>query len=213
LSRQCRARSRESKVRNTHLQTRRHWTGVGRHGIPAPEFYAGNSALADLSLNIQPETPEDDPAIEKLSERTFGPGRFARSAYRLREGVAHRRELSYTARIGTLLVGSVRLTPIKIGGAKALLLGPLTVEPPFRSRGVGRALMEASIQAAKGSGAKLILLVGDEPYYGRLGFKKVEHGRVKLPGPVDPERVLIAELTAGSFTGVTGAVRRDYGRD
>ena len=176
-------------------------------------IYRDFLAWADLSLNIQPETPEDDPAIEKLSERTFGPGRFARSAYRLREGVLHRRELSYTARIGTLLVGSVRLTPIRIGGAKALLLGPLTVEPPFRSRGVGRALMEASIRAAKDSGAKLLLLVGDEPYYGRLGFKKVEQGRVKLPGPVDPERVLIAELVTGSFEGVTGAVRRDYGRD
>lgn len=180
--------------------------------LPRANF-PGFNALADLSLNIQPETPEDDPAIEKLSERTFGPGRFARSAYRLREGVEHRRELSYTARIGTLLVGSVRLTPVKIGGAKALLLGPLTVEPPFRSRGVGRALMEASLKAAKDAGTKLILLVGDEPYYGRLGFRRVEHGRVKLPGPVDPERVLIAELTAGSFEGVAGAVRRDYGRE
>ncbi len=166
--------------------------------------------MADLSLNIQPEQPEDDPAIEKLSERTFGPGRFARSAYRLREGVEHHRELSYTARIGTLLVGSVRLTPIKIGGAKALLLGPLTVEPPFRGRGVGRALIEAAMKAAAGSGAKLVLLVGDEPFYGRLGFKKVEKNRVKLPGPVDPDRVLIAELQPGAFKDVSGAVRPDW---
>jgi len=200
-----------SQAGNTHSQTPRHWTALASRGISRADY--GNDALADLSLNIQTETPEDDLQIERLSERTFGPGRFARSAYRLREGVAHRRELSYTARIGTLLVGSVRLTPIKIGGAKALLLGPLTVEPPFRSRGVGRALMDASMKAAKAGGANLILLVGDEPYYGRLGFKKVEHGRVKLPGPVDPERVLIAELIAGSFDGVTGAVRRDYGRD
>jgi predicted N-acetyltransferase YhbS len=184
-----------------------------RRGIAARECKPEASALADLSLNIQPETPEDDPAIEKLSERTFGPGRFARSAYRLREGFAHQRELSYTARIGTLLVGSVRLTPIKIGTAKALLLGPLTVEPPFRSRGVGRALMDASMKAAKDAGTKLILLVGDEPYYGRLGFKKVEHGRIRMPGPVDLERVLIAELVAGAFEGVSGAVRRDYRRD
>jgi predicted N-acetyltransferase YhbS len=111
------------------------------------------AALSDLSLDIQPETPEDDAAIERLSERTFGPGRFARSAYRLREEVDHRRDLSYTARIGTLLVGSVRLTPIKIGQAKAVLLGPLTVEPPFRSRGVGRALLEASMTAARNAGS------------------------------------------------------------
>lgn len=192
---------------------RRHWTAPGCRGIRRANFPRIFPDLADLSLNIQPETPDDDPAIEKLSERTFGPGRFARSAYRLREGIEHRRELSYTARIGTLLVGSVRLTPVKIGGAKALLLGPLTVEPPFRSRGVGRALMEASMKAAKDSGARLVLLVGDEPYYGRLGFRKVEHGRVILPGPVDPERVLIAELIPGSFEGVSGAVRRDFGSD
>jgi len=166
--------------------------------------------LSDLSLTILPEQAEDDAAIEKLYERTFGPGRLARSAYRLREGVAHRRELSFTARIGTLLVGSVRLTPIKIGETPALLLGPLTVEPPFREHGIGAALIEASLAAAKKAGARLVLLVGDEPYYGRLGFRKVPRGQMKLPGPVDPERVLVAELAEGGAANVSGAVRPDW---
>jgi len=167
-------------------------------------------SLNDLSLTILPEQAEDDTAIEKLYERTFGPGRFARSAYRLRESVPHRRELSFTARIGTLLVGSVRMTPVHIGSAAALLLGPLTVEPPFRAHGIGAALIEASLAAAKKAGARLVLLVGDEPYYGKLGFKKVERGRVRLPGPVDPERVLIAELVEGAFENIAGAVRPDW---
>jgi predicted N-acetyltransferase YhbS len=167
-------------------------------------------ALADLSLIISPEQPDDDVQIEKLSERTFGPGRFARTAYRLREGHSHLLEFSFTARIGTLLVGSVRLTPVLLGSAKALLLGPLTVEPPFRSRGIGRALIEASLDAAKKSSVKLVLLVGDEPYYGRLGFKKVPKGKVRMPGPVDPERVLVAELVPGAFEGVEGAVKPDW---
>ncbi|HLL26936.1 MAG TPA: N-acetyltransferase [Xanthobacteraceae bacterium] len=166
--------------------------------------------MSDLSLTILPEQPEDDPAIEKLYERTFGPGRFARSAYRLREDAEHRRELSFTARIGTLLVGSVRLTPVRIGEASALLLGPLTVEPPFRAHGIGAALIEASLAAAKKAGARLVLLVGDEPYYGRLGFKKVPRGQVKLPGPVDPERVLIAELADGASANIAGLVRPDW---
>ena len=166
--------------------------------------------MSDLSLTILPEQAEDDPAIEKLYERTFGPGRFARSAYRLRERAAHRRELSFTARIGTLLVGSVRLTPISIGGTPALLLGPLTVEPPFREHGIGAALIEASLAAAKKEGARLVLLVGDEPYYGRMGFKKVPRGAIKMPGPVDPERILIAELAEGAFAQVSGPVRPDW---
>ena len=119
--------------------------------------------MSDLSLTILPEQAGDEAAIEKLYERTFGPGRFARSAYRLREIAPHRRELSFTARIGTLLVGSVRLTPVRIGEAPALLLGPLTVEPPFREHGIGAALIEASLAAARKADARLVMLVGDEP--------------------------------------------------
>src|ERR1700759_1595815 len=101
--------------------------------------------MSDLSLTILPETPDDAPAIEHLNARTFGPGRFAKSAYRLREEVAHIPELSFTARVGTLMVGSVRLSPIVIGAnTKALLLGPLTIEPPCRSRGIGRKLIARS---------------------------------------------------------------------
>jgi predicted N-acetyltransferase YhbS len=163
--------------------------------------------VSDISPTIAVERPGDQPAIEKLYERTFGPGRFARSAYRLREKNAHRRELSFTARVGTLLVGSVRLTPVRIGNTPALLLGPLTVEPPFRGHGIGSQLIKASLAAAEKARTRLVLLVGDEPYYGRMGFKKVARGRVTLPGPVDPDRVLVAELVAGAFEGVEGPVR------
>src|SRR6516162_2763406 len=105
--------------------------------------------MNDLSLTIIPESPKDAQAIERLLERTFGPGRFVLSAYRLREHVDHLLDLSFTARIGTLLVGSIRQLPICIGDTKALLLGPLTVEPPFRGRGVGRFLLERALSEAK----------------------------------------------------------------
>src|SRR5437016_5201254 len=112
--------------------------------------------MTDLSLTILPETADDAAAIERLHERTFGPGRYAKSAYRLRERIGHRLELSFTARIGTLLVGSVRLSPICIGESKALLLGPLTVEPPFRARGIGQALIERALSAAKAGGYRMV---------------------------------------------------------
>ena len=108
-----------------------------------------DAAVTDISLTILPETPEDAPAIERLHERTFGPGRYAKTAYRLREKVAHSRDVSFTARIGTLLVGSVWLSPVRVGEAKALLLGPLTVEPPFRDHGIGKALITRALDAAR----------------------------------------------------------------
>ncbi len=166
--------------------------------------------MTDLSLTIGPETAADAEAIERLHERTFGPGRYAKTAYRIREGGGHALALSFTARIGTLLVGSVRLTPIRIGETPALLLGPLTVEPPFRDRGIGLALIERALKEARAQGHKLVVLVGDEPYYGRVGFKRVPKGRAVMPGPVDPQRLLVAELVAGAFEGVRGPIRPDY---
>ena len=87
------------------------------------------------------------------------------------------------------------------------MLGPLAVEPAFRSRGIGRALMERSIAQAGHLGYQLILLVGDEPYYGRMGFKRVPPGRITMPGPVDQMRVLLWAADDAARNGATGAVR------
>lgn len=162
--------------------------------------------MTELPLTIAIETPDDDAAVDRLHARTFGPGRFARTAFRIREQVGHERALSFTARVGTMLVGSVRLTRVKIGAAPALLLGPLSVEPPFQSVGIGGRLMEAALEAARAAGHRLVVLVGDEPYYSKFGFRRVPPGRVALPGPVDPARLLVAELDDGAFEDVSGAV-------
>jgi predicted N-acetyltransferase YhbS len=167
--------------------------------------------MDDSSLSLQAETPDDAAAIERLHERTFGPGRYAKSAYRLREQVAHALDLSFTARVGTLLIGSVWVSPIRIGEARALLLGPLTVEPAFRDRRVGQALIERALNAARDQGHRLVILVGDEPYYGKSGFKRIPPGRATMPGPVDPARLLVAELVDGAFDGVSGEVRAEWG--
>src|SRR3954452_4122596 len=108
------------------------------------------------------------------------------------------------------MVGSVRLTRICIGDTSALLLGPLTIEPPFRDRGIGKAMMERALKDAKKRGHKLVLLVGDAPYYARVGFKRVPNGAIKMPGPADPARILAAELVEGALTGVAGVVRPDW---
>src|SRR3984957_13037283 len=163
--------------------------------------------MHDLPLILEPATDGDAEPIERLNERVFGPGRFARTAYRIRETTEADPTLSFVARVGTLLVGASAMTPIVIGEASALLLGPLIVEPVFRSRGIGEALVTASLEAARAAGAKLIILVGDEPYYAKMGFSRAPAGKISMPGPVDPARVLYCELTPGALEGVEGKVR------
>ena len=162
--------------------------------------------MTELSLIIRTEQPVDSEAIERLHERAFGPGRFARTASRLREGAPHLLDLSFTALVGTLLVGSVRLTPVKAGEEPALMLGPLTVEPAFENRGIGAALIGRSLEAARAKGHTLVLLVGDQPYYGRFGFRPVPPQQLQLPGPVDPARFLACELAEGALSRAKGIV-------
>ncbi len=166
------------------------------------------TAMPDLSLVLSPQTPADLAAIERLDERAFGPGRFARSAYRLREGVEPDYGLSFVARVGTLLVGANRITQIRCGEIPALLLGPLTVDPAFQSGGIGEALVQKSLEAARAAGHRLVLLVGDLPYYGRMGFVPAPPGQLIFVGPVDPDRLLYCELVEGAFAEARGKVLR-----
>ena len=163
--------------------------------------------MPDLSLILEPATDDDSEPIERLNERVFGPGRFARAAYRIRETTPADPRLSFVARVGTLLVGASAMTPIAIGDAPALLLGPLIVEPVFRNQGIGEGLVTSSLEAAKAAGWKLVILVGDEPYYARMGFQRVPAGHISLPGPVDPERLLYCELETGALALAKGPAR------
>lgn len=98
------------------------------------------------------------------------------------------------------------MTPILIGTTPAYLLGPLLVDPAFRRRGIGQALVLASLNKARDEGEKLVLLVGDEPYYRRMGFRQAPPRRFLMPGPVDPTRLLVCELQPGALNGVEGKI-------
>ncbi len=154
---------------------------------------------------IRPEDKSDVTAVEELQAEAFGPGRFARTAFRIRENVPHRADLSFVGLAGAQVAGSIRLSPIRIGETDALLLGPLTVSPDFKNRGLGKALMRSAMDAAAAAGDTAVLLVGDAPYYSPFGFQQVPLGRIVLPGPVDPARLLVALLNDGDMP--SGAVR------
>lgn len=179
--------------------------------LPKADAVSADTAMPPVlplaGVTYRTELAGDDTAIEAIHDETFGPGRFARAAFLLREGTAHDRSLSLVAFHDCGLVGSVRLTPIQIGGTPALLLGPLAVRPHLKSRGVGKALMRKSMEAARQNGHRLVLLVGDLPYYWPFGFRAVAPGKVVLPAPVDPGRLLLAELEPGAAEGVGGIAR------
>ena len=148
------------------------------------------------------ETPEDAAAIDALVIAAFGPGRFAKTAERLRE----RSPLAagFCLYEGERLIGSVRLWSILTGEARSVFLGPIAVDRASRSTGLGGELVRACIAEAKALGLDGVLLVGDPPYFSRFGF--VPAPDAVLPGPVDQRRVMWLPFTAAA---PVGAVRPD----
>ncbi len=161
--------------------------------------------MCSSNLRIAQEASSDASFLSNLSAEAFGPGRFARSAYRVREGAAPVAELCLTARLDGRIVGGVRFTRVRIGGEdKALLLGPLVVDPAHKGNGFGVALVREGLARASAAGYRLVVLVGDEPYYGRFGFAPVPPGQIRMPGPVDPNRLLALELVPGALASASG---------
>jgi predicted N-acetyltransferase YhbS len=157
---------------------------------------------------IRPERPEDAARVKALNDDGFGPGRYAKSAYRLREGVEPEKSLGFVAVENNIVLGSVRFWPVAVGKDRALLLGPLAVQSDQRGVGIGVALMKHAIEQARAMDYVCILLVGDEAYYKRAGFTRIAPGHVRFPGPVDAARILGLPLKDNALQNLSGNIAR-----
>ncbi|MCV0368670.1 MULTISPECIES: N-acetyltransferase [Filomicrobium] len=156
----------------------------------------------------RPAELSDLPEISRLHARAFGPGRFARTAYRVREGRTPVSPYCRVAVANGAIIAALRFTEISIGGTtRALLLGPLAVDPAFANRGYGRQLIAEGLDLARANDIALVILVGDEPYYARFGFKPLPPGSITFPGPVNPARILGLELQTGAAASFHGLIQ------
>ncbi|KNG94832.1 GNAT family N-acetyltransferase [Pseudaestuariivita atlantica] len=155
---------------------------------------------------LRQETGEDRWEVEALFDTCFAPGREALSSYRLRDGVPPVADLCLVLRDHGVVGGAVRFWPVRVGAERALLLGPIAVHPTRQGEGLGAELMLTALDRARGRGWERVMLVGDVPYYGRFGFRRLEG--VEMPPPTNPDRVLGHDLVPGAWDGVSGAVTR-----
>ncbi|PWK55326.1 GNAT family N-acetyltransferase [Roseicyclus mahoneyensis] len=152
---------------------------------------------------LEQETSADRWEVEALYDTCFAPGREALSSYRLRDGVPSVARLCLVARDPDgILAGAIRFWPVRVGRAEALLLGPVAVHPTRQGEGLGGLLMRDGMARAEEDRWPRTMLVGDEPYYRRFGFTRLEG--VEMPPPTNPARV----LGSGDWAGITGKVKR-----
>jgi predicted N-acetyltransferase YhbS len=155
---------------------------------------------------IRGERASDIVAREALLDACFGVNRDLRTCQRLRDGRAPAEGLAFSAVRGGRLVGTVRLWHVSAGGVRALVLGPLAVDPSCRKLGVGAALMDHALATAKAGGHGAVILLGDAPYYARFGFSDLKTGGLSLSGPFERDRLLGLELREGALDGACGLI-------
>jgi len=155
---------------------------------------------------IRSERASDAAARETLLDACFGANRDLRTCQRLRDGRAPAEGLALSAVARGRLVGTVRLWHVSAGGMPALVLGPLAVDPSCRKLGVGAALMNHALAAAKARGHGAVILLGDAPYYARFGFSDLKTAELSLPGPFERDRLLGLELRDGALDGAWGMI-------
>ena len=166
----------------------------------------GPETMTFADVTFLPEEPAHETEIEAINAEAFGPGRFTRAAYKIREGGPHERALSFVAVRQGEVIASVKMTRVAAGEGRGLMLGPLAVKPAHKNLGIGRHLVKLAVEAAAQQGWPAVILVGDEPYYGPLGFKRIPRGQVSMPRPVDLDRVLAVEITPGAVARLTGMI-------
>ena len=167
-----------------------------------------SGALEDLSMTyIDTEKLFDVAARERLLDACFGPNRRAKTCEMLRAGRLPAAGLAFVARADDRVVATLRFWHLNAGGKPALMLGPIAVDPLFRSLGLGGSLIRHGLAQAREIGHEAVILVGDAPYYQRFGFSRAPTQKLLMPGPVDPARFLALELAAGALEGAHGLVQ------
>ena len=155
---------------------------------------------------IRAERTSDVVAREALLDACFGENRHTRTCQRLRDGRAPAEGLALSVVRQGRLVGTVRLWHVSAGGKPALMLGPIAVDASCRKLGIGAALMNHALSAAKARGHGAVLLLGDAAYYARFGFSALKAAELSLPGPFERERLLGLELRDGALNGASGMI-------
>ena len=169
-----------------------------------------NTSVALISdaapFAIRAERASDIVAREALLDACFGANRHTRTCQRLRDGRVPAEGLAFSVVRQGRLVGTVRLWHVSAGGKPVLVLGPLAVDASCRELGVGAALMNHALAAAKARGHGAVILLGDALYYARFGFSDLKTGELSLPGPFERDRLLGLELREGALDGAWGMI-------
>lgn len=106
---------------------------------------------------------------------------------KLRQADSFIKDLDYVLIEDGKIVGNIVYTKMFTGTERkmsdeVIAFGPISVHPDFQRKGLGKKLIEYTLDKAKCLGYKAVLITGDNNYYNPLGFESACRYHVYLPG-------------------------------
>ncbi len=173
---------------------------------------------------IRRETPSDYDAVEHLTREAFWnvyrPGCTEHYVVHvLRKDPAFVPELDLVMERNGQLIGHVMYMRAKITAddgreLPVMTFGPISIHPDFQRRGLGKRLLDESMERARELGAGALCIEGNIAFYGKSGFVVAGTKGIRYHGEPEQEMVpyfLMKELRPGFLDGVTGVYHTPQG--
>jgi putative acetyltransferase len=140
-------------------------------------------------IEIRDEQPGDIAAIREVNRQAFGQDDEGRIVDSLRDNGAA--TLSLVAADGGVVVGHIMFSPLSIGQATGVGLGPMAVAPSHQRQGIGSRLVQAGIERLRTSGCPFVVVIGHADFYPRFGFQPAAAHGVTCEWDVPPEVFMV----------------------
>ena len=132
--------------------------------------------------------------------------------HNLRQSDSFIKDLDYVLIENNQIVGNIAYSKMFIGLERKMSndvigFGPISVHPDFQRKGIGKKMIEYTLNKAKELGYKVVLITGNNNYYNPLGFESASRYNIYLPGmSEDDEAVyfMAKELEKGYLNNISG---------
>ncbi len=171
-----------------------------------------------LKISLRLEESKDYHEVEALTREAFwGLSETVNEhllAHKLRDLPSFIKELDYVAEADGKLVGNIMYSKAKVvsddgGEAEVLTFGPLSVLPEYQSKGIGKKLMEKTVEKAKELGYRAIIIYGEPDYYPRFGFENAEKYGITTPEGNNFDAFMALPLYEGALDEAKGKFYED----
>lgn len=170
-------------------------------------------------IRLRLEEPADHALVERITYEAFkevpeAEGDEALLAHLLRGCESFVPELDFVAEVDGRLIGNIMYTRSRVvgeGGVEwpTLTFGPVSVLPAFQGKGVGALLIRHTLDIARSSGFRAVLIFGHETYYPRFGFESAEKYNITTADGKNFPAFMALPLYEGALDGVRGHLRFD----